>query len=183
MHDLLTWTTGHAETDALLRRAMARWGEFAARSELNVPEQWEALNPFRTAAELGIPVTWVATFYRLPHAEQVLLAFAWLHWWQRSAVEEEPGFAGWLHRGPGFALNHVSLLRVLTQGQRGVLGILHRLLEAVVEDAGDWDGDRVTGHAVVRRLAHLDGEYRYNVHDRELWPAVLRLVRGEGDGP
>lgn len=181
MHYLLTWMTGHTEMDALLRQAMARWGEFAAHSELNVPEEWEALNSFHTAAELDIPLTWVATFYRLSHVEQVLLAFAWLHWWQRSAVEEEPGFAGWLHRGPGFALNHVSLLKVLTQGQDGVLGILHRLLEAVVEGAGDWDGNRVAGREAVQQLASLDGEYHYNVHDRELWPAVLRLVRGEGD--
>jgi len=28
-------------------------------------------------------------------------------------------------------------------------------------------------------LADLDVEYRYNVHDRELWPAVLRLVQEE----
>lgn len=177
MHYLFTWTTGHAEMDALLRGAMMRWGAFAVQSEFSVPEEWQALNCFHTVPGLEIPLAWVATFYRLSHREQVLVAFAWLHWWQCSALEEEPGFAGWLHRGPGFALNHVSLLKALTQGRDGVLGILHRLLEAVVEDAGDWDGDPTRGQAVVRRLADLDGEYRYNVHDRELWPAVLRLVR------
>lgn len=177
MHYLFTWTTGHVELDVRLHRALSRWEELAAQSELNVPEPWEALSPLQTDPDREIPPTWATTFYRLPHPEQVMLAFVWLHWWQRSSSEEEPGFAGWLQRGPGFALNHVSLLKVLTQGHFGVLGILHGLLETVIECAGDWDGDRVTGRKVVKLLENLDSEYRYNVHDRELWPAVLQLVR------
>ena len=49
-------------------------------------------------------------------------------------------------------------------------------METILARAGDWDGDQVTGQEVVKLLADLDIEYRYNVHDRELWPAVFQLV-------
>jgi hypothetical protein len=180
MHYLFTWTTGQPEVDAMLGRAMSRWEKLAARSELHVPEEWEVLLPPPASSDTDIPPTWATTFYQLPHTEQVMVAFAWLHWWQQSMTEDEPGFAGWLRRGPGFALNHVSFLKVLTQRCAGVLGILHGLLETVVERAGDWNGDRETGREVVQLLNALDSEYRYNVHDREFWHAVLHLVQ-EGE--
>jgi hypothetical protein len=68
-------------------------------------------------------------------------------------------------------------MKVLTQNQSGALGIVHRFLETILEQAGDWDGDRETGQTIVRLLEDLDVEYRYNVHDRELWPAVLQLLQ------
>ena len=46
----------------------------------------------------------------------------------------------------------------------------------IIEQAGDWNGDREAYPQVVRLLEKLDAEYRYNVHDRELWPAVLELI-------
>ena len=170
--------TGHVEIDTILRGAVSRLQQLAghgnqfAHGELAIPAP---VNP----ADQDIPPPWTSCFYMLPHIDQVGLAFAWLHWWQQSSKEEEPGFAGWLHSGPGFALNHVLLLKVLTQGGGGVLGIIHGFLETILERAGDWDGDRVTGQQVMKLLEDLDVEYRYNVHDRELWPAVFQLVQEE----
>jgi len=176
MHDFFTQTTGHAEVDAILRSAVSRWEKMAAYgNELSLGglEAPSSLTP--SAAD--IPPAWASCFHLLPHPEQVVLAFAWLHWRLQASEEEEPGFAGWLQKGPGFALNHVSLLNVLTQRCDGVLGTIHGLLDTVLEQAGDWDGDRVTGREVVKLLEDLDAEYRDNVHDRELWPAVFQLVQ------
>jgi hypothetical protein len=151
---------------------MAAYGNELSLGGLEAPS---ALTP----SDTDIPAAWASCFYLLSHSEQAVLAFAWLHWWLQSSKEEEPGFAGWLHKGPGFALNHASLLSVLTQRCEGVLGTIHGLLDTILEQAGDWDGDRVTGHEVVKLLEELDTEYRCNVHDRELWPAVFQLVQQE----
>jgi hypothetical protein len=167
--------TGHPETDTILREAGLRWETLAEQGSKLSPGEMEALYP-PVSPDVDIPQEWASSFYLLPYADQVLLAFAWLHWWQHSQ-EEASGFAGWLHKGPGFALNHVSLMKVLTQNQSGALGIVHRFLETILEQAGDWDGDRETGQTIVRLLEDLDVEYRYNVHDRELWPAVLQLLQ------
>jgi hypothetical protein len=170
--------TGHAEVDTVIRGAVSRlqqlvaYGNQFSFGELAIP-------PLMGPADQDIPPASASCFYLLPHIDQVVLAFAWLHWWQQSSKEEEPGFAGWLHRGPGFALNHALLLKVLTQGCSGVLGIIHGFLETILEGAGDWDGDRITGQQVVKLLEDLDVEYGYNVHDRELWPAVFQLVQEE----
>ena len=169
--------TGHAEIDTSLQEAGLRWETLAKQGSRLPPGEMEALYP-PVAPDVDIPQEWAASFYLLPYADQVLLAFAWLHWWQQSQ-EEASGFAGWLHKGPGFALNHVSLMKVLTQDQSGTLGLVHRFLETILEQAGDWDGDHDTGQAIVNLLQNLDVEYRYNVHDRELWPAVLQLVQTE----
>ena len=170
MHYLLTRLTDHARTDALLAQARQHWRQLVAEHD----SQAQPGLPQVSQGD-GLPSSWAATFYMLPHTEQVLLAFAWLHWWQQSA-EEEPGFIGWLIEGPGFVLNHAFFLKVLTQGHGGILGILHGFLEAIIEQAGDWNGDREAYPQVVRLLEKLDAEYRYNVHDRELWPAVLELI-------
>jgi len=178
MHHFFTQTTGHTEVDAILRNAVSRWEKMAAYgNELSLGglEAPSSLMP----SDTDIPPAWASCFYLLSHPEQVVLAFAWLHWWLQSSKEEESGFAGWLQKGPGFALNHVSLLSVLTQSCDGVLGIIHGLLGTILEQAGDWDGDRVRGQEVVKLLEELDTEYRYNVHDRELWSAVFQLVRRE----
>jgi hypothetical protein len=170
--------TGHAEVDAIIRGAVSHWQQLVAQGdqlsfgELATPVPVDPTNQ-------DIPAAWGSCFYLLPHIDQVVLAFAWLHWWQHSSKEEEPGFAGWLHSGPGFALNHALLLEALTQRSSGVLGIIHGFLETILARAGDWDGDRVTGREVVQLLADLDVEYRYNIHDRELWPAVFQLVQEE----
>jgi len=178
MHYFSRQTTGHAEIDAILREAVSRWEESVARG--NQLSLGELVTPAPAGpANQAIPAEWVSRFYLLPHIDQVVLAFAWLHWWQQSSKEEEPGFAGWLHSGPGFALNHALLLEALTQRSGGVLGILHGFLETILARAGDWDGDRVAGREVVQLLADLDVEYRYNIHGRELWPAVFQLVTGE----
>jgi hypothetical protein len=177
MLEFLRRSTGHAEMDAILRDAMARWRSLAETDRQLSLGELEALYP-AVSPDVDIPQTWASSFYLLSYTDQVALTFAWLHWWQQSA-DVEPGFAGWLQKGPGFALNHVSLLRVLTQGRGGVLGVLYCFLETILEQAGDWDGDRITGHAIVKLLEELDVEYRYNVHDRELWPAVLQLLRSE----
>lgn len=179
MLDFLTHLTGNAIMDARLREAAARWERLAENSSQLSPGELEALYP-AIPPDVEIPQSWASCYYLLPYADQAFLAFAWLHWWQQSHGTE-PGFAGWLQKGPGFALNHVSFLRVLTQGHEGVLSILHRFLETVLEHAGDWNGDRVTfaGRETVKRLQELDVEYRYNIHDRELWPAVLRLLQSE----
>ena len=177
MLDFLRCTTGDAEVNALLRNAAMRWEQMAENSsQLSLGEQ-EALYP-AMPPEMNIPQSWAACYYLLPYADQVLLAFAWLHWWEHSQTVES-GFAGWLQKGPGFALNHVSFLRVLTQGQKGVLSLLNRFLETVLEQAGDWSGDRATfaGRATVKLLEELDVEYRYNIHGRELWPAVRYLLQ------
>lgn len=176
MHYLFTWHTGHTEVDALLHRAVVRWEQMVAHDNSSAFAELGAPSPHLMSPEVDIPQAWASAFYLLPHTEQVVLAFAWLHWWQQS-TEEEPGFAGWLRRGPGFALNHVSLLKVLTQQCSGVLGLIHGFLETIVERAGDWDGDREEGGEIVQLLQALDTEYRYNIHDRELWPAVLQLVQ------
>lgn len=178
MHYFFRQTTGHAEIDAIIREAVSRWEQLIARGN-QLP-----LGELVTPASVGpvnqdIPSAWVSCFYLLPHIDQVVLAFAWLHGWQQSSKEEEPGFAGWLHSGPGFTLNHALLLEALTQRSSGVLGIIHGFLETILARAGDWDGDRVTGQEVVKLLADLDVEYRYNIHDRELWPAVFQLVQEE----
>jgi hypothetical protein len=170
MHYLLTRLTAHARTDSLLTQARQHWRQLVAEHD---PQAQPGLP--RVSHEDGLPSGWAATFYMLPHTEQVLLAFAWLHWWQQSA-EEEPGFIGWLIEGPGFVLNHAFFLKVLTEGHGGILGILHGFLEEIIEQAGDWNGDREAYPQVVRLLEKLDTEYRYNVHDRELWPAVLELI-------
>jgi hypothetical protein len=178
MHYFFMRTTGHLEVDAIVRGAMSRWEQLVARGNQLSLGELAAPVPV-IPSEQDIPSAWASCFYLLPHVNQVVLAFAWLHWWLQSSREEEPGFAGWLRSGPGFALNHVLLLKVLTQGSSGVLGIIHAFLETILEQAGDWDGDRATGQQVVKLLADLDVEYRYNVHDRELWPAVFQLVREE----
>lgn len=179
MLDFLTHLTGDAVMDARLREAAARWEQLAKNSSQLSPGELEVLYP-AIPPDADIPQSWASCYYLLPYADQVILAFAWLHWWQQSHGAE-PGFAGWLQKGPGFALNHVSFLRVLTQGHEGVLSILHRFLETVLEEAGDWNGDRVTfaGRETVKVLEELDTEYRYNVHDRELWPAVRQLLQSE----
>lgn len=170
----LARTTGNTDMDARLSAAASRWEQLAENSGQLSPGELEALYP-ALAPEVEIPQAWASSFYLLPYADQVILAFAWLHWWQHSHTVE-PGFAGWLHKGPGFALNHVSLMKVLTLGQSGVLGLVHHFLETILEQAGDWDGDCETGLTIVNLLENLDIEYRYNVHDRELWPAVQQLV-------
>jgi hypothetical protein len=177
MLNFLTCTTGDAAADVLLHNAAIRWEQMAENSsQLSLGEQ-EALYP-AMPPEAEIPQSWASCYYLLPYTDQALLAFAWLHWWQH-AQTVEPGFAGWLRIGPGFALNHVSFLRVLTQGQEGVLSLLHRFLETVLERAGDWNGDQATftGRATVKLLEELDVEYRYNIHNRELWPAVRQLLQ------
>ena len=176
MYYFLSWTTGHVEVDRLLRRAVSDWERLALQTDLMSSDQLDALPPELVGPEAGIPSNWAATYYMMSPADQVLLAFAWLHWWQQSSTEE-PGFAGWLIQGPGFSLNHAALLKVLTQHCGGVLGILHGLLDSLVEHAGDWDGDPVERPEVVSLLTSLDAEYRYNIHDRELWPAVLNLTQ------
>lgn len=177
MHEFFLRPTGQAEMDSILRGAASRWAHVADHNTQLSLGELEALYP-PVSPDVDIPQTWAASFYLLSYTDQVALTFAWLHWWQQSQ-EMESGFAGWLQKGPGFALNHVSFLRVLTQGHEGVLGILHRFLETILEQAGDWDGDRVTGQAIVELLEQLDVEYRYNIHDRELWPAVLQLLQSE----
>jgi len=182
MHYFSRQTTGHAEIDVIIREAVSRWEQSVARG--NQLSLGELVTPASAGpADQAIPAEWVSCFYLLPHTDQVVLAFAWLHWWQQSTTEEEPGFAGWLHSGPGFALNHALLLEALTQRSSGVLAIIHGFLETILARAGDWDGDRVTGREVVQLLADLDVEYRYNIHGRELWPAVFQLVRGESRPP
>jgi hypothetical protein len=176
MYYFFTWTTGHTEVNTLLRQAVSRWEQLAIHNDLTAADTLDALPPELTRPDAGIPPNWASTYYLLSHPEQVLLAFAWLHWWQQSTAEE-PGFAGWLLRGPGFSLNHASLLKVLTQQCDGTLGILHNLLEKMIEQAGDWDGDGEERPEVSTLLACLDTEYRYNIHDRELWPAVLELAQ------
>jgi hypothetical protein len=175
MHYFFTQTTGHVQVDAILQRAVSRWEQLVAQGNQLSLGELGTPTPVEIPGQ-DIPSAWASCFYLLPHTDQVILAFAWLHWWQHSQ-EEEPGFAAWLHGGPGFALNHVLLLEALTQRSTGVLGIIHGFLETILARAGDWDGDQVTGQEVVRLLADLDVEYRYNVHDRELWPAVLQLVQ------
>jgi hypothetical protein len=179
MLDFLMRATGDTVMDALLHDAASRWRRLAESSHQLSSGELEALYP-AIPPDVEIPQAWASCYYLLPYVDQTLLAFAWLHWWQQSQTVE-PGFGGWLQRGPGFALNHVSFLRVLTQGQGGVLGILHRFLETVLEGAGDWNGDRVTfaGRATAKTLEELDAEYRYNIHDRDLWPAVLQLLQTE----
>lgn len=176
MYYLFSWSTGHVEADSLLQQAVARWEKMATQNDLTAAEALDALPPELLRPDAGIPPNWASTYYLLPHAEQVMLAIAWLHWWQHSTAEE-PGFAGWLRQGPGFSLNHASLLKVLTQHSNGVLGILHGFLERLVEQAGDWDGDPQERPEIPALLEELDTEYRYNVHDRELWPAVVELVQ------
>jgi hypothetical protein len=180
MPDFFRRATGDMETDAMLHTAGSRWERLAVRNDQLSRGELEALYP-PVSPDVHIPQTWAASFYLLSYVDQVMLAFAWLHWWQQGNTEEDPGFAGWLHRGPGFALNHVLLLKSLTQSQSGVLQLIHGFLETLLEQAGDWDGDRVTtaGRALVTKLETLDAEYRYNIHDRELWPAVLRLLQAE----
>ena len=160
----------------MLRQAVSHWERLALQNDLTASDQLDALPPELIGPDAGIPPNWAATYYMMSPADQVLLAFAWLHWWQQSSTEE-PGFAGWLVRGPGFSLNHAVLLKVLTQHSDGVLGILHGFLDTLVEQAGDWDGDRTERPEVVSLLTSLDAEYRYNIHDRELWPAVLCLTQ------
>jgi hypothetical protein len=174
MRYFFTRATGHADADALLQEAGARWETLVNNSSKLSVGELEALYPV-IDPDVDIPQSWAACFYLLSYADKVVLAFAWLHWWQQSQ-EEDPGFAGWLLKGPGFALNHLSLLSVLTRDRSGVLSILHGFLEAILEQAGDWNGDRVTGRAIAELLQSLDMEYRYNIHDREFWPAVLQLL-------
>ena len=176
MYYFFTWTTGQTEVDSLLHQAVSRWEQLAVHNDLTSADELDALLPELIRPDAGIPPHWASTYYLLSHPEQVFLAFAWLHWWQQSTAEE-PGFAGWLLHGPGFSLNHASLLKVLTQDCEGVLGILHGFLEAIIEQAGDWDGDRAERPEVVSLLTTLDTEYRYNIHDRELWPAVLHFTQ------
>ena len=182
MYYFFTWQTGHTETDRLLQQAVSHWEQLAVRNDLTSADELDALPPALIGPDVGIPPNWASTYYLLSHPEQVFLAFAWLHWWQQS-IAEEPGFAGWLLRGPGFSLNHASLLKVLTQDCADILGILHNFLETLIEQAGDWDGDTETRPEVQTLLAALDTEYRYNIHDRELWPAVLALVQNDGMEP
>ena len=166
--------TGQAHIDALLCEAGARWEALAQSNSQLSPGEQEALFP-PVDPEVEIPQPWASSFALLPYADQVVLGFAWLQWWQQ-APDVEPGFAGWLLKGPGFALNHLSLLSVLTRDQAGVLSRLHDFLETILEQAGDWNGDRGTGQAIVQLLEKLDREYRSNIHDRELWPAVLQIL-------
>jgi len=179
MLDFLSHTTGDTVTDRMLHEAAVRWERLAENTHQLPLGELDALYP-AIPPDVEIPQSRASCYYLLPYADQALLAFAWLHWWQQSQTVE-PGFAGWLQKGPGFALNHVSFLRVLTQGHGGVLSILHRFLETVLEQSGDWNGDRATfaGRATVKLLEELDAEYRYNIHDRELWPAVRQLLQPE----
>lgn len=181
MHYLFTWETGHPTLDVWLQQARQHWEELALgnnpAANLELSRISQPAQPAQSAQpDMSIPSSWAATFYLLPYPEQVLLAFVWLHWWHQSA-EEEPGFGGWLIQGPGLVLNHVSFLKVLTEQQRGILGILHGFLEKIVEQAGDWNGDRESYPHIVQLLEELNTEYRYNIHDRELWPAVLQLIQ------
>ena len=169
MHYLFTWTTGHPMLDVWLQQARQHWEELTLDNDPSA-----SLELAHSA--MPIPPSWAATFYLLPHPEQILLAFVWLHWWHQSA-EEEAGFGGWLIQGPGFVLNHVSLLKVLTEQQRGIFGILYGFFEKIVEQAGDWNGDRENYPHIVQFLEELNTEYRYNIHARELWPAVLQLIQ------
>ncbi len=174
MHHFFLRATGQTHIDALLCEAGARWETLAQSNSQLSPGEQEALFP-PVDPDLDIPQPWASSFALLSYADQVLLGFAWLQWWQHTH-EVEPGFAGWLLKGPGFALNHLSLLSVLTRDQGGVMSFLHGLLETILEQAGDWNGDRRTGQAIVQLLAKLDLEYRSNIRDRELWPAVLQLL-------
>ena len=174
MHYFFARTTGQPEIDARLQDAGGRWETLVNDSSAFATHELEALYPV-IDPDVDIPQAWSSCFYLLSYADQVLLAFAWLHWLQHTQ-DEAPGFASWLLKGPGFALNHLSFLNVLTRDRHGVLGIMHGFLEAILERAGDWNGDQVTGRAIVELLTELDREYRYNVHDRELWPAVLQLL-------
>ena len=177
MLDFFRRATGYTETDTMLQEAGSRWERLAVQNDQISQGELDALyHP--VSPDVHIPQAWASSFYLLPYIDQVMLAFGWLHWWQQSH-EEASGFAGWLHKGPGFALNHVSLMKVLTQDQSGTLGLVHHFLETILEQAGDWDGDHDTGQAIVNFLKNLDTEYRYNVHDRELWPAVLQLIQAE----
>ena len=176
MHHLLNRLTGHAQIDAALGQARHHWRQLVAKHDSAVD-----VGLPHVAQEVGqLPSSWAATFYFLPHSEQTLFAFAWLHWWHQSP-EEKPGFRGWLLEGPGFLLNHVFFLKVLTAGHDGALGILHNFLEDIIRRAGDWNGDSVTCPHIVQFLESLDTEYRYNIHDRELWPAVLTLIEPQTD--
>jgi len=175
MHYFFLRATGQTNIDALLSTAGARWETLAQTNSQLSPGELEALCPL-VDPDVDIPQTWASGFYLLPYTDQVLLGFAWLQWWQQDH-EVEPGFAGWLLKGPGFALNHLSLLSVLTRDQGGIMSILHGFLETILEHAGDWNGDRITGQSIVQLLERLDLEYRYNIHDRELWPAVLQLLQ------
>lgn len=184
MHYLFSWETGHPTLDVWLQQARQHWEELTLSNDPSAKRELSRISQFAQPAHsahsaqpaLPIPPSWVATFYLLPYPEQILLAFVWLHWWHQSA-EEEAGFGGWLIQGPGFVLNHVSLLKVLTEQQPGILGSLHGFLEKIVEQAGDWNGDRESYPHIVQLLAELNTEYRYNIHARELWPAVLQLIR------
>lgn len=155
--------------DVWLQQARQHWEELALGNDPSASLEL-------THSAMRIPSSWAATFYLLPYPEQILVAFVWLHWWHQSA-EEEAGFGGWLIQGPGFVLNHVSLLKVLTEQQSGILGILYGFLEKIVEQAGDWNGDRENYPHIVQLLEELNTEYRYNIHARELWPAVLQLIQ------
>ena len=127
MHYLFTWETGHPTLDVRLRQARQHWEELTLGTNPAAKRELSQLSHSAQPA-LPIPPSWMATFYLLPYPEQILLAFVWLHWWQQSA-EEEAGFGGWLIQGPGLVLNHVSLLKVLTEQQPGILGSLHGFLE------------------------------------------------------
>jgi len=178
MHYLSTWETGHPTLDGWLRQAGQHWEELTLSNDPAANRELSRISQFSQPAhsDMSISPSWAATFYLLPYPEQILLAFVWLHWWHQSA-EEETGFGGWLIQGPGFVLNHVSLLKVLTEQQRGILGILNGFFEKIVEQAGDWNGDRESYPHIVELLEELDTEYRYNIHARELWPAVLQLIQ------
>ena len=68
MHYLLTRLTEHGRTDALLAQARRHWQQLVAEHD---PQARPGLP--RVAHEDGLPSSWAATFYMLPHAEQVLL--------------------------------------------------------------------------------------------------------------
>jgi hypothetical protein len=178
MHYLFTWETGHPTLDVWLQQARQHWEELTLSNDPAANRELSRISQFSKPAhsDMSISSSWAATFYLLPYPEQIILAFVWLHWWHQSA-EEEGGFGGWLIQGPGFVLNHVSLLKVLTEQQRGILGILNGFLEKIVEQAGDWNGDRESYPHIVQLLEKLNAEYRYNIHALELWPAVLQLIQ------
>ena len=181
MHYLFSWETGHPTLDVRLQQARQHWEELTLSTNPSAKRELSQLSQFAQPAHsaqpaLPIPPSWAATFYLLPYPEQILLAFVWLHWWQQSA-EEEAGFGGWLIQGPGLVLNHVSLLKVLTEQQPGILGSLHGFLEKIAEQAGDWNGDRESYPHIVQLLEELNTEYRSHIHARELWPAVLQLIQ------
>ncbi|HEV8718601.1 MAG TPA: hypothetical protein VGX03_38010 [Candidatus Binatia bacterium] len=184
MSSIKDWRTGHAKIDTLLVRALHLREALFAESDAEYGKIFASLGedpPFLDdeVTDINAPLPERPDVRLLPPRERLVLAFAFLHWYQTLPEAVIGSFADWLTRLAWNGGEDLEFLLQKTKGQPGVLGMIHHILTEVAQQREAWVSEEDEGAA--ERLSNLDETYASCIHGDELWAAVAALLESMPD--